>query len=423
MPRIDPALTVDDLRSNAVLPFEPAQALPPGAGSPYGPALPFGSPAYAQRDARDLTPGSVPRAAGPIAGRRVTGSLAPAQRFLLRVPDAWNGRLVVAGCPGQRSEYACDLLFGDLLLARGYAYMASNKGQGDGAVLLAPDARLEVEGVALPRFMLSGGHALSFWQHAPGHTLDAWRSEYIAIAETACERLAALCGREPEAVYAVGLSNGGYEVRRAIETSDLFAGALTWNAVLWTPQHNLLAYLPAAIEALEAGRPQALVDLGIPPDVTSSAGASLYARNLRTYYTVTAWLHAMQLDPETSIAYGDTRDANAAETWQARIGTWRLDRSPQIAQRIATFANTGAIRCKLIEIAAEYDHLVPPALNDRPYRDLIASAGAQQFHRSSVVPFAQHVDSWSESPDYPQMRPAYRNVWAAFDELVDWVEG
>ncbi|HXF34454.1 MAG TPA: hypothetical protein VN603_07775 [Candidatus Acidoferrales bacterium] len=31
--------------------------------------------------------------------------------------------MVVAGCPGQRSEFACDRIFGDVMLARGYAYV------------------------------------------------------------------------------------------------------------------------------------------------------------------------------------------------------------------------------------------------------------------------------------------------------------
>jgi len=415
------AVVASDLRSIAVDPYAPAQA-DLAALSPYGPTAPFGSPAFAQRDAHDLTPVSVPRAPDAIPGWRVGGSLGAAQRFLLRVPQKWNGRLVVAGTPGQRSEYACDLLFGDPLLARGYAYVCSNKGQGDGAVLLAPGKHASVENVALPRFGLPTGQALSFWMHAPGHTLEAWLADFIAITEFARETIQALHARVPEAVYALGLSNGGYQVRRAIETSDLFAGALTWNAALWTPSHNVLTYLPQALEALEAGHPRQLEALGIPPDIIGTSGDSLYARNRAVYYAVTAWLHATHLDRGSSIAYGDTHDATVAESWQHRIGTWRLAHSPRVAERIVGFANTGALRCKLIEVAAEYDHLIPPRIHDEPYRALVETAGAQALRRSRLVPFAQHVDSWSELPDFPQMRTAYREVWSAFDELVNWVE-
>jgi hypothetical protein len=421
MRRIEPALAVADLRASAVLPFEPAAAPAPGVSSPFGPAAPFGSPAFAERDARDITPPSVPRVPDPIAGRRVAGSLAPAQRFLLRVPERWNGGLVVAGTPGQRTEFACDLLFGDPLLARGYAYIAGNKGQGDGAVFLQPGATFAVDGAPVPRFFLPGGSALGLWQLAPGHTIEAWSDDFLALTGLAQELIADMHGRAPERIYAVGLSNGGYQVRRAIERSAAFAGALTWNAVLWTPRHNVLRYLPAAIAALEAGRPQDLGALGIPPDVVGTDGTSLYQRNLLTYYYITGWLHAMQLDPATSVAYGDTTDVAAAESWQARIGSWRLEDSPRVAERIAGFANTGAIGCKLIELAAEFDHLVPPQVHDAPYGELVRAAGFAERRRSTVVPFAQHVDSWSELPEFPHMRTAYHRVWAAFDELVEWV--
>jgi hypothetical protein len=418
--RVEPALAVDDLRASAVLPFEPAATPSPGVSSAFGPATPFGSPAFAERDARDITPPSVPRVPEPIPGRRIAGSLAPAQRFLLRVPERWNGGLVVAGTPGQRTEFACDLLFGDPLLARGYAYIASNKGNGDGAVLLQPGATFAVDGTPVPRFFLPGGIALALWQLAPGHTIEAWSDDFLALTDLAQELIAGLHGQAPDRVYAVGLSNGGYQVRRAIERSDAFAGALTWNAVLWTPRYNVLRYLPAAIAALEAQRPEELLALGIPPDVVGTDGSSLYQRNLLTYYYLTGWLHAMQLDPSTSLAYGDTTDTEPAESWQARIGTWRLEDAPRVVERIAGFANTGAIRCKLIELAAEFDHLVPPLVHEAPYGELVRAAGCAERRRSTVVPFAQHVDAWSELPEFPQMRTAYRQMWAAFDELVEW---
>jgi hypothetical protein len=396
--------------------------LPPGASSLVRGSLPFGSAEFARQDALDITPASIPRAQDPIAGWRVEGSLAPSQRFLLRLPQRWNGRLVVAGTPGQRTEYASDLFFADPLLARGYAYVSSNKGQGEGGVLLAPGAVLEVEGAVLPRLALPGGLGVSLWQHAPGHTLERWTDDFIDITIAARELIATLHGREPEATYAVGLSNGGYQVRRAIERSDLFAGALAWNAVLWTPLANILTYLPPAIEALERGELAAVQRLGLPPDVRSTAGDSLTLRYLTSYFYAAVWLHATQLDPETSIAYGDTSDPTAAESWSTRIGGWRLDRSPRIAERIGRFSNTGALRCKLIDLASEFDYLIPPALNFFPYGALVASAGAAQRYRAELLPAAQHVDTWSDEPAYPQLRTGYQRVWAAFDELVAWVE-
>lgn len=413
-----PARTTD-LRSLATPPYEPALPVPPWASGLFGGEAALGSPAFAARDARDLTPSVVRTPPDPIPGRRATGSLGPGQRFVVRIPDRWNGRLVVAGTPAQRSEFACDRLFGDPLLARGYAYAASNKGEGDGGLLLEPGRRIAIEGVELPRLLLPDGRGVSFWFHAPGHRMERWRDDFVAITERARELIVAACGREPEATYAVGLSNGGYQVRRAIESSDLYDGALTWNAVLWTPQHNLLV-LAEAIDALQRGDMARIEALGFPPDVRGVDGDTLYRKNERFYWYVTAWLHAMHLDPDTSIAYGDVSDTAPTESWNGRIASWRP--SALVRERIAGFANTGQIRCKLFDLASEYDHLIPPKLHFAAYADLIDAAGKRELYRGELIPSAQHVDPWSEDPNYPHMRLGYPRVMAAFDELVRWIE-
>jgi hypothetical protein len=415
---------VADLRCAALSGYEAAQPLPPGASSLFGPEVPFGTPAFAARDAADLTPASVQAPAQPIAGWRASGSLWPAERFMVRVPERWNGRLIVAGTPSQRSEFACDRFFADPLLARGYAYVSGNKGLGDGAVLLAPGATFAVDGTVLPRFALSDGRSISFWQHARGSRIERWLEEFLAIAAAAQEIVTDLHGTGPELTYAIGLSNGGYEVRRAIEESDAFAGALTWNAIVWTPEHNVLRGLPEAIAAMEAGEPQRLESLGFPHDVPARSGnGSLYAKNLAVYWYLSAWLHAVHLDPESSLPYGDVNDPAAAEAWSGKMGAWRFDRSPRIAERVAAFSNTGRIRCKLIDLASEYDHLVPPLIHFVEYGRLVSAAGKGNLYRGELMPDAQHVDSWSEDPEYPQMRPGYPRVMKAFDELVTWVEG
>jgi hypothetical protein len=392
--------------------------------SAYGDEAPFGSPAFAQRDAADVSPSTLQAPHDPIPGERIAGSLWPGERFVLRIPEAWNGRLVVAGCPGQRTEFASDRIFGDPLLARGYAYISGNKGNGDGVAVLDPGASFEIDGVRLPRFPLPDGRGLVFWQHAPGHTIERWTDEMIGLAERAHEIIAQKRGRAPELTYAVGLSNGGYQVRRAIEESDLFAGALAWNAVLWLPENNVIRTLAAAVAAMEAGKPEALAELGFPPDIRALSGTgSLYQKNLFGYWYLTLWLHAVHLDPHTSIAYGDVRDPQPAESWALRMGVWQYDRTPVISERIRRFANTGKIRCKLIDLASEYDHLIPPERNFEPYKQLVTAAGKNALYRGHMIENAQHVEPWSEDPEYPTMRLGHPNVLAAWDELVRWVEG
>ena len=49
-------------------------------------------------------------------------------RFVLRFPDDWNGKLVVAGASGTRSEYNGNWGWSDYVLPKGYAYASQNKG-------------------------------------------------------------------------------------------------------------------------------------------------------------------------------------------------------------------------------------------------------------------------------------------------------
>ena len=132
----------------------------------------------------------------------------------------------------------------------------------------------------------------------------------------------------------------------------------------------------------------------------------------------------MSLDPETSVAYGDVDDPAPAESWSARLGSWRMDRTPhvraRIAERIAGFANTGRLRTKLIDLASAHDHVAPPAKHFTPYRAMVEAAGASALYRGELLPHAQHVDRWSEQPDYPSLRPGHPRVMRAFDELVGW---
>ncbi len=63
--------------------------------------LPPSTPGYDPvGDAQALVaPGTVSPAPNPIPGVQLIGSYAPNQRFVMRVPANWNGRLVVAGTP------------------------------------------------------------------------------------------------------------------------------------------------------------------------------------------------------------------------------------------------------------------------------------------------------------------------------------
>ena len=67
-----------------------------------------------------------------VPGIQLNGRMAddPADqaRILIRLPDQWNGKLVVAGASGTRSEFNGDFAWSDFVLQKGYAYVSQNKG-------------------------------------------------------------------------------------------------------------------------------------------------------------------------------------------------------------------------------------------------------------------------------------------------------
>src|SRR5260370_40556754 len=97
------------------------------SGPPTGPTTPAdnslpGVPVGAFTPLSDRTsPSDVPTPiTKAVPGLQVQGRFAddPAgqARFILRFPNNWNGRLVVAGAPGTQSEYTGDSAFSDYVV-------------------------------------------------------------------------------------------------------------------------------------------------------------------------------------------------------------------------------------------------------------------------------------------------------------------
>src|SRR5438477_6471305 len=143
-------------------------------------------------------------------------------RFLLRLPNDWNGSLVVAGASGTRSEFNGDFAWSDYVVQKGYAYASQNKG-----VL-----NLQFSTAADPlacRLNPSSSLFVRFYDNEAGQPFTRW-AEYMVKAGKLAQRGAeGAYGREPRHTYAVGTSNGGYQVRRAVEIApDVFDGGVDW---------------------------------------------------------------------------------------------------------------------------------------------------------------------------------------------------
>src|SRR5215471_8025007 len=59
---------------------------------------------------------------------RIADDPAGEARILIRLPNQWNGKLVVAGASGTRSEFNGDFAWSDYVVQKGYAYVSQNKG-------------------------------------------------------------------------------------------------------------------------------------------------------------------------------------------------------------------------------------------------------------------------------------------------------
>jgi alpha-beta hydrolase superfamily lysophospholipase len=426
---------VDDLRFG----FVPL----PGAAPGYDPAA----------DAKAIMfPGLASPAVEPVPGVQYTGSYAPGERFVIRVPRAWNGSLIVAGAPGTRNEFCNDLIFGEFALARGYAFAASNKGLALNAVL-EPAAAVEDRHTAYPipfdsGGLLTAGLALRLGLISPQRiTIDRWNADYHALVLYARNLIKEL-HKAPARVYAVGASNGGAQVRTLLERHpDLVDGGLEWAGVYWTPERNMLDDLPVFLHEMpgyvaggfrDLGVVARLVERGFPPDVVQDdpTHPSLYAEyysNVPPFYAdLTVFAYALLIDPEAESSFdvpACVPDPHDPARLPARVNGSGLalpeNRAayvPSAAARrtIAGFAHSGEIGKPLVSIAGTLDAFITPQSNAVGYARAVQRAGAAALHELFLVEGGTHLDTFSLF-GYG-LQPQAPFAWAAFDRLVSRVE-
>ncbi len=129
-------------------------------------------------------------------------------QFVIRLPDSWNGKLVITGAPGIRKQFANDYLFSDWLIARGYAYASTDKGNNG------------------TNFFRDGA--------APGDALAEWNQRVTELTLAARAVVQQRYGHAPARTYITGISNGGYLTRHALENRpDLYDGGVDWEGAHW----------------------------------------------------------------------------------------------------------------------------------------------------------------------------------------------
>ncbi|WP_084957225.1 alpha/beta hydrolase family protein [Thermoactinospora rubra] len=285
-------------------------------------------------------------------------------QFVIRLPDKWNGGLVVSGTPGNREQYANDYTISDWVLAKGYAFAATDK----------------------------GNVGLNFHQDGrrPGDAIAEWNHRLTQLTVAAKAVVRQRYGRAPRTTIAAGISNGGYLVRWQLENRGwLYDGGVDWEGTLWrTKGDNLLEFLPQALKT----SPEAA---GFPPE-----SEFLWPFHRQHYWELTTRLYQQELDPSYT---GAPADYDYGE------------RRPYAA--VAKIALTGRITKPLVTLHGTLDALLPISRSSDVYAEMVGPHRPFRYHR---VAGGNHLDSLVDV--YPdRLRPILPEFRAAFEELEDWI--
>src|SRR6266404_5255485 len=312
---------------------------------------------------------------------RIAADPAGEARVLMRLPDSWNGRLVVAGASGTRSEFNGDFVWNDYVVQKGYAYVSQNKGTLNLTASNAADSMA-------CRLSPSSTTFVHFYDDDPGMPFTRWATFMAEAARLGRAAVQIHYGRETQQTYAVGTSNGGYQVRRAVESyPELFDGGIDWEGTfVEAAMPNLLSTLPPAIlnypDYVASGfspdstAAKNILAAGYPPDLTTTQGGM----------TISLWgLHYLQFW-EVTMCQWQTRLDPTYNTYGTGLGNYvsgnRLSVS-NVAENLARFRRTGRIHRPRIWVGGRMDALLPIDDNARAYARRVAATARENANKEA----------------------------------------
>jgi hypothetical protein len=351
-----------------------------------------------------------------VPGIQITGMFEDS-RFVIRIPEKWNGRLVVGAAGGFGSELAADERLSNFVLTRfdanggSYAYAYTDKGTR-GEVIPGPDGKLSPKGKT----------ALLHEQDS----IEEWNMRMKQLTIAAKELLLRLKGQKPVRTYIAGSSNGGYVTRYAIENSgDLYDGGLDWEGILWTTEVNNISVKAEELRnwrilqnpnASPEEKALARKRYGFPPESDFlmikqyKNGNGINPDDLRMKYDP-AYIHRDWWE------YGNHPEDYDHYDWK--------NRPRKVKQSIAKIALSGDIKKPVISLAGTWDVQIHPVYHAIGYDKMIQHQGKGSMHRLYMIEQGTHVDGISGNPKIDperQIQPIMPYFHQAFDLLVDWVE-
>ncbi|HEV7477260.1 MAG TPA: 3-hydroxybutyrate oligomer hydrolase family protein, partial [Burkholderiales bacterium] len=276
---------------------------------------------------------------------------------------------------------------------------------------------------------------IHFYANDPGQLFARWTEFMIKAGRIAQDGVKAAYGRSPRFTYAVGVSNGGYQVRRAIEAApEVFDGGVDWEGTFVDDAApNILTDLPPAVLNFPDYRASGfnsastaaanIRGAGYPPDIVAGP-ASLWANHWASFWEVTQCQWQKRHDP-------------AYDTYGSGTGTYnyvsRLSFS-DVGAQLAAFANTGEVRQPLVTVAGTMDALLPIDHHARAYARKVASASKQSKHddddddradrrspyRLYEIQNGNHLETYKDT--FTQLEFIQPHAQRAFDLVVEQVE-
>jgi hypothetical protein len=394
------------------------------------PTLPIGAFQPTTDRAAIATPPPITHA---VPGLQITGTMAgdDGARWLLRLPAAWNGRLVMGVPASVRSEYAGDWAHSDYLVQAGYAYVATNKGHLNARPGSADDPK---SCHAAPPGNAASNVLVHPYEADSPEAVPHWFTRTLDGVALAGPLIVANYGRQPDRTYIVGISAGALVVRRLLEVApNAFDGGIAWESPAATysfdnpfmvtfplAMRNFPDYIASGYSPTSAGY-RAMEDYGFPPDIfsmnsnPSSPRGSYLETNYNSAWNVLQCGNVGSLDP-TYWTSAPPPPSYADYDFTARY------KPAGIYPNMWLIAHSGRLLRPLISIHGTMDALALMS-TARAYQQSIVAEGASDRHRLYEIQNGSHTDPNAGPPrNFVQIERLSPHFAPAFERLVAWVE-